>query len=102
MKLGAEMGDAIHDETDDVAATMNEWRASVPSAVAFVPPVAADDAATTAVLAGMADWRVEHQVMGEHRESCASALHAATTATSAILANADDVAAAGIIASQET
>lgn len=96
------MGDAIHEEIDDLAATMNEWRASVPSAVAFLPPVAADDVATTAVLAGMVDWRVEHQAMGEHRASCASALHAATTATSIILANADEAGAAGITESQET
>lgn len=93
--------DAIHDEIDDLVATMSEWRASVPSAVAFVPPVTADDAATAAVLAGMADWPVEHQAMGEHRESSASALHAATTATSAILATADEAGAAGITASQE-
>lgn len=96
------MADAIHDETDEVTATMNEWRASVPSAVAFVPPMAATDVATAAVLAGMADWPVEHQVMGEHRESSASALHAATMATSAILTNADEAGAAGITASQET
>ncbi|POY28588.1 hypothetical protein [Mycobacterium kansasii] len=61
------MTDAIHEEVDDVAATMNAWRASVPSAVAFAPPLAADDAATAAVLAGMADWPVEHHAMGEHR-----------------------------------
>ncbi|MFP1155706.1 hypothetical protein ACK280_27185 [Mycobacterium sherrisii] len=96
------MGDAIHDEIDDVAATMNEWRASVPSAVAFVPPMVADDVATAAVLAGIADWAAQHEVMGEHREASASALHAATTATSAILTNADAAGAAGITASQET
>ncbi|MFP1155371.1 hypothetical protein ACK280_25340 [Mycobacterium sherrisii] len=96
------MTDAIHEEIDDVAATMNEWRASVPSTVAFAPPLTADDAATAAVLAGMADWPIEHQAMGEHRESWASALHAATTATSAILTKADDVGAAGIAASQAT
>ncbi|ETZ98292.1 hypothetical protein [Mycobacterium pseudokansasii] len=96
------MTDAIHEEVDDVAATMNAWRASVPSAVAFAPPLAADDAATAAVLAGMADWPVEHHAMGEHRESMATALHAATTATSVILTNADDAGAAGIAASQAT
>ncbi|OOK82192.1 hypothetical protein BZL30_1473 [Mycobacterium kansasii] len=35
-------------------------------------------------------------------ESMATALHAATTATSVILTNADDAGAAGIAASQAT
>jgi hypothetical protein len=91
--------DVIHDATDDLAATMNDWRASVPAAVPFDAPITADDAATASVLAAMADWPGEHQRMGEHREGAASALHAASVATTEILTSTDDQGAAGIRAS---
>ncbi|GAB4662171.1 hypothetical protein MOKP64_44950 [Mycobacterium avium subsp. hominissuis] len=91
--------DRIHDDVDELAATMTAWRASVPKAVGYAQPAEATDAATAAVLAAMADWPAEHATMGAHRESLASSLHTATGATTTILAAADDEGAVGIRAS---
>jgi hypothetical protein len=92
----AAMDVIIHDAPDDLAATMNDWRASVPVAVPYALPTGAADTATTAVLAAMAHWPAEHAKMAVDRARAASALHAAVSATTAILTAADDDGAAGI------
>jgi hypothetical protein len=99
----AMMPDEVSLETEGLRATMAVWRASVPKAVPYVLPSGADDAATAAVLAAMVHWPGEHARMVADREAAASALHAATRATTGILTAADDQGAAGVTAvSKET
>jgi hypothetical protein len=103
MHREATMSDEVSLETDGLRVTMAAWRASVPKAVPYVLPSGADDGASAAVLAAMAHWPPEHATMAADREAAASALHAATGATTAILTAADDEGAAGVTAvSKET
>lgn len=96
------MSDAVHVDVEGLEAAIASWRADVPKAVPYELPTGADDVATTAVLAAMAHWPVEHAMMAAHRETSASRLHTATNATTGILTTTDDEGAAQITASKET
>jgi hypothetical protein len=90
------MADPIHLEAEDLSAAMAAWRANVPDAVTYPELSAADDVATTQVLAAIAHWPGEHRTMATNREDAANRFSAAAAAATRILTTGDEDGAGAI------
>jgi hypothetical protein len=84
------MPDTVDIDAERLSGAMSAWRAGVPKAVAYSLPTEAGDGASSTVLAALADWPVQHELMSTHRETAATDLHAATQGTRELLTAAED------------
>lgn len=83
------MTDTVDIDAGRLSRAMSAWLAGVPEAVAYNLPTDAEDGASSTVLAALADWPVQHELMSTHRDTAATELHTATQNTTELLSSTE-------------